>query len=189
LRDSSNSKRMPVLLLLILPLVCQTFAQDKVSPAEEAKDAVSVSATQQGDRVLFYLPQSWVSRYWKNEPTLKAYIAQLPPDKADSEEDFAPCLPPQRIATGYIDAGNIVHEKLVSCVNFCDPRPQGKLYYTGLWGRSTRLDKVAVLLLPDDLLDLRLQFKKAGDSELRTRHLQLKGPREPIPAGEAGSCP
>jgi hypothetical protein len=187
LLDFANIKRL-ILFLLIIPLAYPIPALQKSETAEEAKGGISIPATRQDDRALFYLPQSWISRYWKTFPTPKAYIAQLPPHKDDAEEDFAPCLPPQRIAMGYIDAGNIVHERLTTCINFCDPRPQGKVFYSGLWGRLTRLDKVDVFVLENGMLDLRLQFKKAVGSEVQTRHLQLKGPREPFPAGGAGSC-
>ncbi len=185
--DSASFRRF-LFLLLIVPFALPTPAQEKGKPAEESKGSIGLAATRQDGRVLFYLPQSWISKYWKASPMQKAYIALLPPHKDDTEEDSAPCHSPQRIAMGYIDAGNVVHETLVTCVNFCDPRPEGKLFYNGLWGRLTRLDKVDVFPLESGMLDLRLQFKRAGNSQVQTRHLQVKGPRGPLPAGEAGSC-
>jgi hypothetical protein len=195
MRESSTAANIGscarvILLLFTLFLAWQVPAQDttKTAGAGKSTAVINVLATREGDRVRFYLPPAWTSRYWKNDPTLKAYIAQLPPHKEDTEEDFAPCLPPERIAMGYIDAGQVVHEQLVKCVNFCDPRPQGKIFYTDLWGRTTRLNRVNVFLRQDGMLELKMLFNEVGQSETRAKHLSLKGPRESLPAGEAGSC-
>jgi hypothetical protein len=193
MRAHSTARNLPtfarvILVLLTLFFAWQTPAQDTTGAAGKSTAVINVLATRQGDRVLFYLPPSWTSRYWKNDPSLKAYIAQLPPHKDDTEEDFAPCRAPQRIAMGYVDAGGAVHEQLVKCVNFCDPRPQGKLFYTDLWGRLTRLNKVNVFLRSDGMLDLQMQFNEVGQSQIRTKHLSVKGPRESLPVGEAASC-
>jgi len=165
-------------------------------PAKEPKrlvgpspsSGIRVSPTQQGDSVRFYLSDSWVARFWKGEPSVKPYVAQLPPHKLDTEEQFAPCLPPQRIATGYVDANNVAHEKLVACVNFCDSRVQGKLFYNHLWGRLTRVDSVNVFVKEDGMLDVKIELKEVGGSQIRSRHLSVNGPRESLPAGEAGAC-
>ena len=179
-----------LLAVLMLNLAWQSPAQDTTQPGAAGKSTavINVLATRQGDRMLFYLPPSWTSRYWKNDSILKAYIAQLPPHKDDTEEDFAPCLPPQRIAMGYVDAESAVHEQLVKCVNFCDARAQGKLFYTDLWGRLTRLNKVNVFLRSDGMLDLQMRFNEVGQSQIRIKHLSVKGPRESLPVGEAASC-
>jgi hypothetical protein len=178
------------ILLLTLFLARQVRAQDttKTAGAGKSTAVINVLATREGNRVRFYLPPAWTSRYWKNDPTLKAYIAQLPSHQDDTEEDFAPCLPPERIAMGYIDAGQVVHEQLVKCVNFCDARPQGRIFYADLWGRTTRLNSVNVFLRQDGMLELKMLFNEVGQTKTRTRHLSLKGPREALPAGEAGSC-
>src|SRR5215471_817553 len=65
-------------------------------PAKEPKrlvgpspsSGIRVSPTQQGDSVRFYLSDSWVARFWKGEPSVKPYVAQLPPHKLDTEEQF-----------------------------------------------------------------------------------------------------
>lgn len=186
------------MIALLLGSALQSPAQEqpKKTPAQKASNGAKLAPTRQGDVIRFYLPESWVAKFWKGNPGVKPYVAQLPPHKLDIEENFAPCLPPQRIAIGYVDATNVVHEKLAACVNSCDPRPQGKLFYTGLWGRLTRVDRVDVFLkddLKDDLkdngqVDVKFLLKELGGSETRTRHLPLKVPRESLPAEEAGSC-
>jgi hypothetical protein len=186
LRVSAYFGTTALLLALVLPGPAQE--QPKESAAPSPSSGVRVSPTQQGDSVRFYLPDSWVARFWKGEPSVKPYVAQLPPHKLDTEEQFAPCLPPPRIATGYLDANNVVHEKLAACVNFCDSRPQGKLFYNHLWGRLTRVDKVNVFVKEDGMLDVKIGLKELGGSEIRSRHLSVKGPREPLPEGEAGAC-
>lgn len=179
------------MIALLLGSVLQSTAQERAknTPAQESSSgSTRLPPTQQGDSVRFYLPESWVAKFWKGDSSVKPYVAQIPPDKLDTEEDFAPCLPPPRIATGYVDANSVVHEKLAACVNFCDARPQGKLFYSGLWGRSTRVDKVDVFLKEDGALDVKFELKKLGGSEVKTRHLSLRGPRASLPTGEAGSC-
>ena len=190
LRSSVHFGMIALLLGTALPSLTQD--QPQKAPTQKLASGTKLAPTKQGGDVRFYLPGSWVSKYWKGDPGVKPYVAQLPPSKLDTEEDFAPCLPPQRIAVGYIDAGNVVHEKLVTCVNFCESRPRGKLFYTGLWGRLTRVDKVDVYL-KDDLkgdggLDVKFLLKELGGSEIRTRHLALQGPRDSLPAEEAGAC-
>jgi hypothetical protein len=175
-----------LLLALVLPGPAQE--QPKKSAAPSPSSGIPVSPTQQGDSVRFYLPDSWVAKFWIGEPSVKPYVTQLPPHKVDTEEQFAPCLPPQRIATGYVDANNVVHEKLAACVNFCDSRPQGKLFYNHLWGRLTRVDKVSVFVKEDGMLDVKIGLKELGGTEIRSRHFSVKGPRESLPAGEAGAC-
>ena len=186
LQVSAYFGTIALLLALVLPGPAQE--QPKKSATPSATGGTRLAPTQQGDNVRFYLPDSWVARFWKGEPSVKPYVAQLPPHKLDTEDQFAPCLPPQRIATGYVDANNVVHEKLTACVNFCDSRPQGKLFYNHLWGRLTRVDKVNVLVKEDGMLDVKIGLKELGGSEIRSRHLNVKGPRESLPVGEADAC-
>lgn len=178
------------MITLLLGSVLQTPAQEqpKNAPAHKSSTGIRIPPTPQGDGVRFYLPQSWVAKFWKADSGVRPYVAQLPPHKLDTEQEFAPCLPPQRIAVGYVDATNVVHEKLAACVNFCEIRSQGKLFHDGLWGRLSRVDKIQVFLKEDRTLDVKFDLKELGGSEIRTRHLPLKGPREPLPADEAGSC-
>jgi hypothetical protein len=182
------------MIALLLGSALQSPAQEqpKKTPVQKASNGTKLAPTRQGDSVRFYLPESWVAKSWKGDRGVKPYVAQLPPHKLDIEEDFAPCLPPPRIAIGYVDAAKVVHEKLAACINFCDSLPSDKLFYAGLWGRLTRVERVDVFL-KDDLkddgqLDVKFLLKELGGSEIRTRHLPLKGPRESLPAEEAGSC-
>jgi hypothetical protein len=172
----------------------QAPASQGPSPEQSAPNA-QVPAERAGDRLMFYLPKTWVERYWQGRAPAKAYIALLPPHPQDTEEEYAPCLPPARVVMGYVNADQEPHEAIVLCTNFCDPRPSGRRFQ-GLWGRLTRLEKVEVRVADDGTIDLALFFRKyAGSTDHsvyegapQVRHMRVKAPRAALPTGKAGSC-